>query len=156
MTEVVFENFEDMTSLEPGQYCRPTSKNFKSVDSFSVLKAKLFDARAKDDDYVLVGFQVTVSPNHPVNGTGLKRVADRVNQIVQLPVSHSGKAKTVKLPLFLVFVGESNVLTTVQRINKDGGEAFKDVSFIQAQFSLILDGGFGELIRLTKLWEAVV
>ena len=104
-----------------------------------------------------MGFQITVSPNHPVNGSGLKRVADRVNQIVKFPESHSRKAtKAVKLPLFLVFVGESYVLTTGQRINTDDGEAFKDISFVRAQFSFTLDGSFGELIQLTKSWEAIV
>jgi len=127
-----------------------------SVDSFCVLKAKLFDPSAKEADYAFVGFQVTVSPNHPVNGSGLKRVADRVNQIVKLPESHSRKAKAVKMPLFLVFVGESYVLMKAQSIKKDDGEDFKDVSFVREQFSFILDGSFGELVRLTKSWEALV
>ena len=57
------------------------------------------------------------------------------------------------LPLFIVFVVESNVLCTKQTLLKeDGSPIMIQDGFVQEQFALVLGNGFEELTRLTSIW----
>jgi len=176
LIENPFVRLEDVTEIKPYQYFRPGARNFKSVDSFAVLPQSLFDAALKrtganaspENAYALVAFQITVSQNHDVNGSGLKRVKDHVQRVLKLPepapapapvpAPKSRRAKAPppapakpKLLTYLVFVLDSNVLTTVQKIKKDDGDDFVDVTTVaNAQFSLTLGSGFARLAGLVK------
>ena len=170
--ETLFLSLDDMTTLAIDQYCRPRSRNFKSVDSFAVMHANLFDPKAGPHAYALVGFQMTVSPEHAVNGSGLKRVLEKVQAIVQLPAeamlpppAPSKKATRAaasapppqplkpKLPLYLVFVVDSAVMHKKQTLVKDAGDTMVLDGFVKAQFMVVPSNGFDELVSLTKNWE---
>jgi len=135
-----FERIEDLTTIPRHQYCRPFSKNFESVDSFTIMSKQWFDEMAKDED-VLVGFQMTVSAKHPVNGSGLKRVRERVEILVKK-----------KLPIYLVFISDSKTMVVKQPINTDKGETMVRDGFVDKQFVLCFEGKFAEWTKLTRDW----
>lgn len=109
-----------------------------------------------------------------MNGTGLKHVSTRVNEIIKLPVKPSpspppsplrvGPARAARkevtatppstdLPIFLVFVGQSNLILQKQTIKKEKGGDFEDPDkFVARQFSLTLGSGFEELAAVVEKW----
>ena len=150
--ENVFADLEELKAFPSTQYCRPRSKNFKSVDSFAVLPAKYFDAGYKEE-LALVGFQVTVSSTHKVIGSGLKRVADHVKAL-RPPVALRRKGAAARppprMPIFLVFIGDHNQLRNKQDVVSDGGAVMVQDIGVAKQFSLTLDSDFQALVQ----WSA--
>ena len=160
LRETLFENLLTIQTFELGGYYRPRVKNYESVDSFTILNKNLFDDNAKPDELALVGFQVTVSPKHRVNLSGLKKIVDHVR--ARLPEQESktppparmGKAPPPDLSLFLVFIGDTGVLRTVQTLVLDKGDDAQRVSMVERQFSFTLGSVFQELIKATSQWIA--
>jgi hypothetical protein len=151
----LFANLDEVSEFRPWFYCRPRSKTFTSVDSFAILPAKLFDP-ASNDEWAIVGFQVTVSSAHKVNGSGLKRVVDHVEGLrpaVQAPAASLRPSRIQRpaqqpppLPIYLVFIGDHNALKDKQEIVRDdSAEMTRDLNDIK-QFSLTLDQDFQKLL----------
>jgi len=158
LNEAVARYLEDLIELHPLQYFRPSSATFKSVDGFAILEESLFNPKAPAGVYALVAFQMTVSPKHPVIGSGLERVLKDVQSKARLPQipakTRGGRVQEhPPLKLYLVFVTQSNVLCKVQNIKKDDGENFANPLSVAPQFALSLGPGLDEFFKLTRPWE---
>ena len=161
------------------QYFRPRNANFESVDGFALMPASLFDAGKPDMEFVLVGFQMTISPSHPVNGTGMKKVRDRVQEIAKAyrvvphPVQAPAPTRAVPrrgakpgaaaepppepLPFdaYLVFVVSSDQVIKKQEVKQKAGEPFVDPdSVARRQFSISLGSGFDRFFKALNGWRA--
>lgn len=159
LNETAFRRLDELTEVRPLQYFRPGIANFESVDAFAVLPARLFDAAAEEHLHVLVGFQMTVSQNHPVNGSGMKRVLERVRAVVKdLPAPPPGRTtrrppQHPLLEMFLVFVTDGGAVLTKQKVKRDDGEDFVFPDAVAKQFSASLGRGFDDLVKATRPWE---
>ena len=144
-----------------------------------MMPASLFDAGKPDMEFVLVGFQMTISPSHPVNGTGMKKVRDRVQEIAKAyrvvphPVQAPAPTRAVPrrgakpgaaaepppepLPFdaYLVFVVSSDQVIKKQEVKQKAGEPFVDPdSVARRQFSISLGSGFDRFFKALNGWRA--
>lgn len=87
-----------------------------------------------------------------MNGTGLKKVVDLVTKCLVLPPPKPNADGTTTphppLPVFLVFVVQSNVMLGLQRIKSGKGVAMQDLVCVKKQFSLALGMEFDPLVRM--------
>jgi hypothetical protein len=93
------------------QYGSPRSASFESLDSFAVVKRKLFSNR-HNQGWCIVGFQMTIAGVHPVKWKGLKSVRDGILERL------SGQMKTecANNPFVLVFITDHSGVFEKQSI----------------------------------------
>jgi len=154
LKDVPFSDLRSIQNVRMNQYLRPTHRNFESVDGFCVISRRAFDPSFLDEP-VFVGFQVTVSTDHKVIGSGLKRCVDHVSAILEWPNSSVEQSQTAKpkerklkrkLPVILVFVGgEINTITKRQKITKDDGTYLILDGFVEDQYVISLGSVFEDI-----------
>ncbi len=64
-----FQTLDDISAVQKNVYYQPSSKTFKSVDSFMMV----------EDDLVLA-FQVTIADSHDINASGLMALVDCIRK----------------------------------------------------------------------------
>jgi len=114
----IHNNMSDLLNLNENQLAVPLVKNFPSLDAFTILRKSVLTGSKDDESQLLVvGFQVTVSDNHPINGVGLKRVRAKVDEL---------RGSGGSLPITLVFVSTTTGINKRQRITKHDKEDYRD------------------------------
>ena len=124
-TSEFFTNLK-FISFKPHVYYRPRSKNFKTADSFVIVDRATFEKwfpgvlpvlspnqAMEVEEFYLVVFQVTVSPQHIVDGPQL-------NLIYHTIVNSGIRLSRIR---FLVFLTSENGITTYQAVTYLGRKA---------------------------------
>ncbi|KAH9251160.1 hypothetical protein BASA81_011059 [Batrachochytrium salamandrivorans] len=109
----------ELKTLSMDDYAKPWIGNFESLDSVCILPEKLFFPEVNSNNPCIVGFQMTVSPDHKLLGDGLKRAFDHVIAILE------GKGP-MGAKMVVVFVTNNKELKSCQRIVKSKPKKSKD------------------------------
>jgi hypothetical protein len=107
-----------MGRMNENVYFRPSFPNFKSVESFAIVKRSILLA-GKPDEVCIVAFQATVSGKHELKRAGLKDIQEKVK-------TNNG----CELELFVVFVTNAGKgISKPQSLGKD--VQAKDADYLQ-------------------------
>lgn len=173
MPVVCFEDefLSDLTKLNPGDYVRPKSKIFPTLDSFAVLPLSVFQPRKLG--FCLAAFQCTVAKTHKMDGSILTRVETKARALVAshlvaptapAPSAPTGLARTRRsrrprppspppstpaLPIVVVWVTGLNGIRTEQTI-KGASEAEYKTKYDALQVALYLGGDFAKLVEFCE------
>lgn len=72
-------DMSDIVGMKENDYFRPTFANFKSVESFAIVKKSVLFKNKRG--FCIVAFQATVSDDHPLKRAGLSDIQEKVKTL---------------------------------------------------------------------------